>query len=259
MDQWTPHSAINELLQDFLGRVREVVGPEFVGLYLYGSLASGDFQPNRSDVDAVVVTANTLTAPVVSALATMHHELAADGSHWAKKLEVAYLPAAVLRRHDPAHPPVPILNEGQFDAEVLASDWNLQRHQLREEGVVIAGPTLQALIDPIDQQALIEAVRANLVEWWAPMLERPARLHDYGYQPYAVLSMCRTLYTLERGRRVSKSAAAAWALDTLPAVWAPLIQSAGKWRSGDRIGSVERTMEFLRYTVDRSDGGKGSG
>jgi hypothetical protein len=80
MAQWTPHPAINELLQDLFDRVQEVVGSEFVGMYLYGSLASGDFQPDRSDVDLVVVTADRLTDPIVSDLASMHEGFAVGGS-----------------------------------------------------------------------------------------------------------------------------------------------------------------------------------
>jgi hypothetical protein len=234
--------------------VQEVVGSEFVGMYLYGSLANGDFQPDRSDVDVVVVTVDVLAEPVVSALAAMHRALVSEGHPRAAKLEVAYLPAAVLRRHAPEHPPVPVLNEGQFSGEVLASDWIIQRHQLRVQGIVISGPELTAMIDPIDPRAFQLAVCANLREWWAPMLERPARLHDYGYQPYAVLSMCRTLYTVEHATQVSKSGAARWALQTLPQDWAPLVEAALSWRSGETLHSVGRTLEFIRYTIDRSDG-----
>jgi predicted nucleotidyltransferase len=254
MDQWTPYPAIDELVRDLLGRVQDIVGSEFVGMYLYGSLANGDFQPDRSDVDVVVATVDVLAEPVVSALAAMHRALVSEGHSRAAKLEVAYLPAHVLRRHDPAHPPVPILNEGEFCAELLGSDWMIQRHQLRSEGIVISGPALTAMIDPIDAQALQLAVRANLREWWAPMLERPARLHDYGYQPYAVLSMCRTSYTLEYATQVSKSVAARWALQTLPQEWTPLVEAALTWRSGVTSGSVGRTLEFIRHTIDRSDG-----
>jgi hypothetical protein len=181
----------------------------------------------------------------------MHHELAAAGSGWAKKLEAAYLPAAVLRRHDRSHPPVPILNERQFCTEVLASDWIIQRHQLRADGIVIRGPELEVLIDPIDDQELQRAVLANLREWWAPMLGNPARLHDNGYQPYAVLSMCRSLYTLKHAKPVSKSDAARWALGALPRDWTPLVESALSWRSGDSVGNVAQTIEFIRFAVSR--------
>ena len=111
-----------------------------------------------------------------------------------------------------------------------------------------------ALIDPIDDEALQFAVRTNLREWWAPMLNNPARLHDYGYQPYAVLSMCRTLYSLDHATQVSKSDAARWALRTLAQDWTPLVEAALSWRSGETVGLVAQTMEFIRYTLDRGEG-----
>jgi RimJ/RimL family protein N-acetyltransferase len=251
LNQWTPYPEINALLQNLLGRVRDTLGPEFVGMYLYGSLASGDFQPDRSDVDFVVVTEEPLAKPLVAALASMHRALASSGLPWANKLEGAYVPAAVLRRHDPAHPPVPILNEGKFYSEVLASDWILQRHQLRDVGGVVTGPEPRGLIDPIAAEDLRRAVHDNLLEWWAPMLDDPHRLSDTGYQPYAVLSMCRTLYTLEHRTLVSKSDAGRWALQTLPPVWASLVEAALRWRSGDAVGSVAQTMAFIRFTIAR--------
>lgn len=134
---------------------------------------------------------------------------------------------------------------------MLASDWILQRHQLRADGVVVSGPELSGLIDPIAAEDLRRAVHDNLLQWWAPMLDSPARLDDYGYQPYAVLSMCRTLYTLEHAAPVSKSGAARWALRTLPRHWTPLVESALSWRSGDAVGSVAQTIAFIRFTIDR--------
>jgi hypothetical protein len=110
------------------------------------------------------------------------------------------------------------------------------------------------LIDPISDQDFQHAVRANLRERWAPMLDRPARLHDSGYQPYAILSMCRTLYTLKHAAPVSKSDAGRWALQTLPRDWTSLVEAALRWRTGDAAGSVAQTMEFIRYTIGRSEG-----
>ena len=63
------------------------------------------------------------------------------------------------------------------------------------------------------------------------MIEDPARLKDQGYQPYAVLSMCRALYTLEHGTLATKSAAAEWAMGAVSEDWTPLIERALSWQS----------------------------
>jgi predicted nucleotidyltransferase len=255
MDNWTPSAEVNQILRVLLDEVRALLDNRFVGMYLYGSLAAGDFQPDRSDVDFIVATDDLLPETVVSQLASMHVALAASGSKWAHKLEGAYVPIAVLRRHDATHPAVPVLNEERVYREVLWSDWIIQRHPLHTHGVPIAGPPLTDLVDPVSSDDLRWAVRDNLKQWWAPMLVDPKRLRAPGYQPYAVLSMCRSLYTLEKSKTISKTDAAQWALTAVPTEWSPLIRSAMVWRTGDETNSVERTVEFIRYTINRVSNG----
>ena len=56
------------------------LGDQFVGLYLHGSLAAGDFNPARSDIDFVVVTAKVLPAATVAALGELHRRMVTGGS-----------------------------------------------------------------------------------------------------------------------------------------------------------------------------------
>lgn len=248
----TPYPDINEVLSDLLRRVDGILGDHLVGMYLFGSLAAGDFQYERSDIDFVVLTNDLLPAHFVSQLEAMHTDLASSGSKWAVKLEGAYLPRAVLRRHNAQHPPVPLLNEAKFSMEVLSGDWIIQRHQLRTHDARVAGPSLRDLIDEIRSEDLQWAVLDSFDQWWSPMLVDPSRLHDTGYQPYAVLSMCRSLYTLETGRPISKTDAARWALASLPSEWSSLIAHAMEWRTGDVVDSIDRTMRFIQYVIEKS-------
>src|SRR5262245_35525083 len=118
-------------------------------MYLYGSLSSGDFNPATSDIDFVVVTEGALGPERVAELEALHQRLWTERSYWAAHLEGAYLPRADLRRHDPATPPAPCVNEGRFYLGAFGSDWVIQRHVIREQGVVLAGPPPAELIDPI--------------------------------------------------------------------------------------------------------------
>jgi hypothetical protein len=43
---------VNTVLQALLTGAQAVLGEHFIGLYLYGSLASGDFNPQSSDIDS---------------------------------------------------------------------------------------------------------------------------------------------------------------------------------------------------------------
>jgi len=56
----TPYPDVNIVLHVLLKNVQTVLGNHFIGMYVYGSLASGDFDPQRSDIDFLVVTADRL-------------------------------------------------------------------------------------------------------------------------------------------------------------------------------------------------------
>ncbi len=243
------------MLHLLLANTQRILGDRFVGLYLYGSLASGDFDPCRSDIDFVVVTAIELPGETISALAAMHERIAASGLQWAAKLEGAYIPQATFRRHDPCAA-YPYINEGHFQAGQEGSDWVIQRHIIREQGVVVAGPAPQDLIDPIQPDDLRRAVLAILREWWAPMLHDPAWLRSHGseYQAFAVLTMCRALYTLQTGNIVSKPAAARWAQEMLDERWAALIQWALTWQPAVSVNKLAETLDFIQHTLERSEG-----
>ena len=245
----TPYVEVNRVLLDLLNRVSDVLGENFIGMYLYGSLAVDGFEPSRSDIDFVVITDDHLADPIIKSLESMHIELARTDDQWVKKLEGAYVPMGLIRRHDSDHPPVPTLNEGKFYLAPLGSDWIFQRHTLRESECAISGPPLRDFIDPVSLKDLKAAIYVVIDEWWEPMLTNPSRLRDPGYQPFAVLSMCRLLYTVTSGELASKSQAANWTLGLLPAEWSSLINHALKWGYGDDIESIDRTTEFMQYVI----------
>ncbi len=246
----TLYSDVNAVLDWMLAEEQAVLGSRFVGLFLHGSLAYGDFNPETSDIDFLVVTKGHLPAEALSTLEGMHARLRAEGSKWSQKLEGAYIPKGNLRRHDPAHAPVPWLGvDGHFALEPLGSDWIIQRWILREKGIVVAGPPLAELIDPVSADNLREAVRGNLREWWSPPFLSPERFQSDEYQAYAVLTMCRSLYVLEHGRVASKPEAARWALEAFGEPWRELISAAAAWRSGMEFDKLNEALEFILFTL----------
>jgi hypothetical protein len=223
-----------------------------VGLYLYGSLSSGGFDPRRSDIDFVVATTGELPEKQVQDLQALHTRLWASGQKWAAKLEGTYVPLGLLRRHDPAASPCPMLNEGKFYLAPLGADWIIQRHILRESGVVIAGPNLHDQIDPVSPDELRVAVRGVLREWWQPMLDRPDWLRRPDYQAFAVLTMCRALHTLQSGAVAPKPESASWAQAEFGERWSGLIQQALDWPDGHQPEQVAETLDLIRFTLDRA-------
>ena len=259
MIQPTPYPDINAVLQLLLSGAQEILGDRFVGMYLYGSLASGDFDLQRSDIDFLVVTDDNLSSEVIHALEELHIRLWASGLKWTAKLEGAYVPRRTLRRHDPDAALCPTINEGRFYLDRLGSDWIIQRHILSKHDVTMAGPPAQTLIDPVTPDEVRSAVSGVLREWWQPTLENPTFIRNREYEAYATLTMCRALYALEYGEIVSKPIAARWAVKTTGGRWAMLIDRALDWPHEPQPESLSETLEFIRYTVEHGRGGSSDG
>lgn len=251
----TPYEPVNAILADMLARLQAILGEQLVGFYLYGSLATGDFDPASSDIDFVVATATELDADTVERLRQMHADLAHEDATWGHRLEGAYISVAALRRYDPAYRQPFLSEDTPFGITELGDDWVLNRLCLREHSPVLYGPSPATLVDPVSQEQVAAAVREVMQEFWRPSLETPRWLITRRYQSFAILTMCRALAALESGSLLSKPQAAAWATATLAPQWASLVERAMAWRhdpAEDEVG-LQETLAFLRYAVERAD------
>jgi len=243
--------AVRPVFELLLSSIQDVLGDQLVGLYLYGSLSSGDFDPTSSDVDFLAVTREAITEndPAFEQLREMHERIAASGLPFADHLEGSYISQAGWRRYDPAtawHPnwhPI-IGSDRPFTLGFHDANWVIERAIVRERGVVLYGPPPVTLIDPVSPQQLRDATCQQLADVWQPRIEDE---YDHWPRPrefpaFSVLTLCRALYTLQRGAFCSKPVAAAWAAQTHPK-WEPVIA----WAQAHRADDEETTpAEFAR-------------
>lgn len=246
--QPTYYPEVNIILHELLTGTQSILGNNLIGMYLHGSLASGDFDPETSDIDFVVVISQKLDDETISALQNLHNRLQDSDSKWAKKLEGTYIPQKEFRRYNPDDGPFPCTNEGEFYLAGHESHWVLARHLLRESGVVVSGPNPRDLIDPISVNDIQQAILGFLNEWWSPMLSNSTRLQNPEYQAYTILTMCRALYTLENGKIASKPISAKW-VQKEHNQWQNLIKWALSWNQNIQEDKFDETKEFIRYTL----------
>lgn len=252
----TRYADINQLLDVLLSRMRAILGAKLVGLYLYGSLAAGDFDDTTSDIDFIAATSERLNEQELGHLKAMHEELAGQWGRWGSHLEGAYLPLVAMRQDDPADARHPFVSATTpFGIHVLGWDWVINRYVVREHGIILFGPAPATLIDPISPEQLTDAVHHILGKEFRLYLDRPDILRTRAYQAFVILTLCRAMYALERGDLVSKPQAAAWAEHTLPVEWIPLIQHALAWRDDETVdeAALQETVRFLRFALDRCE------
>lgn len=257
----TPYPDLNGVLRELVGRDRQILGARFVGAYLQGSFAVGDFDRN-SDVDWLVVTADDIPDNLLPALQAMHAAIYAMDVRWAKHLEGSYIPRAALGRG-----PLPgerfwYLDNGS--RALVQSDHDnslVVRWVTRERGVTLAGPSPHALVSPVAADDLRREVRTTMREWGAQLLADTERwMGNRWGQPFVVLSYCRMLHTLHTGTVESKPAGVRWAVQALDRRWAGLIERAWGERQ-DQYAKVYQpadpedvasTRAFVAYALERS-------
>jgi len=261
MNQPTPYADLNTVLAELVSSVRSALGDTFVGAYLQGSFAVGDFD-HHSDVDFIIAIRDELTDSQVAGLQAIHQRVYSLDSEWAKHLEGSYFPLAVLRRRERRGTPLWYLDHGS--RSLVRSDHcntMLVRHVVREMGVTLAGPSPATLVDPIPVDALREETRATIRDWGRQILDQPEVCANRFYQGYLVLNYARMLHDLTVGRPGSKRVGAEWAKARFGPAWAGLIDRAWGGRPNPAVSvrepadpaDYERTLEFVRLIMREAE------
>ena len=163
-----------------------------------------------------------LTGEQVAALRRLHDEIPTREGHWprhggsyAVRGAASTITSAGWRFHDHGH---------------RTLEWSdhcnrgYTRWILREHGITLTGPEPRTLMPPVPPELLrreaataLPTLMADLTTW----IDIDAVAWG---QRYAVVTVCRLLYTLMTAEVASKAGAAGeWAMSTLDPTWRPLL------------------------------------
>ena len=252
----TSFPELNDLLGDFVARLRSILSANLVGVYLTGSFALGGGDA-ASDCDFLVVTTGRLDDARERALRRLHEEIPAWPGYWANNLEGSYAPSADLKTLAALGRPWVYVNRGERELQ-WSPHCNTEdvRWVLRERPLILAGAdpcTFACEVPTIDLQnkmrPQIESFLGDLLTWTT---------FDISWsQRYAVEAATRMLFTLEHGEVISKQGALDWATVAMPSEWRDLIDQVRhdrfvRWNDPPRAGSVERTLAFVEYVQERA-------
>lgn len=232
--------------------LESIVGANLFGVYLYGSLTQRAFAPARSDIDCLVVVRRDLTAAQVRRLRLWLAE-AALVDPWISRLQMQLLLKGRVLRPD---------TRGylyQFGAlRRSGSDGNpIIWMNVLASGLTLRGPSPATFLPPITREMLFKAL-VREVAYLRDEIGNPAsKWRDKRfYRAYAVLTLCRIMYSRRFGDVVSKPRAARWALRTLPTRWHSLIRAAVDSDRGKRstlaLPRIARLIEFVGAQLDES-------
>lgn len=251
----TPDPHINGLLATLLADIQQLFAQKLVGLYLYGSLVTGDFDHRSSDIDLVAALAADVEPHEIEQIRIMHDRFAEQHAQWLDRIEVQYVSVAALEVFKTQTYPMTVISPGE-PLHIIEADaaWLVNWYVVQQHGITLCGPAPGTLIDPISPTEFVAAVRGHMQHWRDWINDLPRRAPS---QAYVILTMCRGLYTATHGEQVSKLQAARWAQRHLPQ-WVALIEDALRWRADWRVAEVDQdatfseTRRFVDFMIDLS-------
>ncbi len=240
-----------------LANIRELFGNAVVAVYLYGSAVAGGLRP-ESDVDVMAVMNRRLSETDRRNLAG---RLLRISGRIGNPGRVRSLEVTVINRDDIVPLKYPPRKEFMYGEWLRAEfergdipepdfdpDLAILLCQVRSDGIPLAGPAAQDLLERVPEADIRTAMRDCL-----PGLIQSTKDDERN----VILTLARMWVTAAEGRFLPKDAAAEWALVRLPTEQAELLELAGRAYRGevaDRwadMGSrVDMLVELLRVKIE---------
>ncbi|MGZ3609318.1 MAG: aminoglycoside adenylyltransferase domain-containing protein [Ktedonobacteraceae bacterium] len=219
--------------------IQRLLDQNLIGIYLHGSLALGGFQPERSDIDVIVVTAQKID------LETKRRciELLLRISRMPCPLDIRFLVQQDLFPFQ--HPLLCDLHYSETHRESYQQelrsgtwkDWNGKAQRdpdlavhlmvLHRFEICLYGKPIGEALPPVPERDFRDAIIKDVqVAQGEPL-----------YDPISyILNACRACAYLYDGAILSKDAGGVWGLAHLPEQFHPLIHQALALYRGERLG-----------------------
>lgn len=178
-----------------------------VAVWAHGSLAGGDYQEGRSDLDLIAVL-DRLGPRTVWRLAKLHARLRAEPL--SGQLHCTYLTPSA----DPGRRHLTWAHEELFKRPVSP----VTRRELHGFGRVLHGKPPAELLPPVTDRELADFVVRDQRDFWRPALDNAPLRHRDVWVDLGLVTFARASVTLREGRLISKREA----LELLPGLGAPV-------------------------------------
>lgn len=238
---------VSELLDRLTAQFPKLLGDNLVGIYIYGSLTQAAFDPARSDIDIVVATRRDLDDKQFARVGDWLSKAAAENA-WTERLQMLILAKEDIVTMDAraCHYQFGKLTRGGSDGNPIP--WI----NILKSGITLYGPPATSFVPEITADMLFETLVREAGYLREELTEKPdGEWRDVPkYRAYAVLTVCRILYSRQKLTLTSKPRAAIWALKNLPDEWHELILAAVDHDAGRAAKlPLGRIRSFVRFAA----------
>jgi predicted nucleotidyltransferase len=263
-----PYPELRNVLNTFVDEIAAELRENLVGIYLIGSIASGDFDLD-SDIDFLVVTNTELTEANMKSLQDIQIKIHDIDCYPAKHLEGSYISISDLNNWNiVGEKKLYYFDNGStiYEESTHDNQWHV-RWILRERGITLVGPNPKTILKSIPLDEMLNEIKRTMLQVlkvFQDEINRPLSFWNSRFgQSFTVLTYCRMLHTLHTGTVQSKKAGAKWAKEFVDPKWVEIIEQAWNEREGVRFlvkirqraeqTLLYETLEFIKYAIAQID------
>lgn len=244
------------LLLRFAEMSKHIFGDNLVGVYLHGSAAMDCFNPQKSDLDLILVVEHDI--PDSDKLAFMGNVVKMNEEAPAKGIELSIVKKEYC---NPFVYPTPFElhfscmhlqwikeNPEDYVKKMHGTDKDLAAHFtiIRRFGIVLYGAGIKEVFGEVPAKDYMDSICADVENACEEILDNPL---------YVVLNLCRVLAYLREDLVLSKKAGGEWGIKTLPREYHALIENALECYATDREMKVESELakDFAKQMLAQMD------
>lgn len=248
-----------EVLSGVTAAAGQILGQALTGVYLHGSLAMGCFNPDRSDIDLILVINREMTD-------RKKRLFMEEVVKWNCRAPQKGLELSVVREEFCRNFVYPTPFELHFSPVHLkwwqedpmgyirgmkGTDPDLAAHFtiLRKYGITLAGEAVEEVFGEVPREAYLDSIRRDVENALEDVCKEPV---------YIILNLCRVAAFVREERILSKAAGGEWGLSRLPEKYHKIIRDALAAYQWDEAKVFDPILarEFCRevLTLIHSDG-----
>ncbi|SEL44397.1 streptomycin 3-adenylyltransferase [Butyrivibrio sp. ob235] len=218
---------MKELLYKFVRKSREILQDNLTGIYLHGSAVMGCFNPEKSDLDLIVVVNEPVQDDVKRRFMDMVVEVNEEGP--AKGIEMSIVTKNVCK---PFVYPTPFElhfsemhkgwyrdNPKDYILKMKGSDKDLAAHFtiISKRGKCLLGLPIEDVFEPVPKADYLDSIWEDIAEAQEDIIDSTM---------YTTLNLARVLAYRKEELILSKKEGGEWALDNVPEEYHTLIRAA---------------------------------
>lgn len=246
-----------EILKEFAGGLSELKTDAFIGLYLTGSIPLGDFHPDKSDIDFLVLCKELPKEELRFQVKQLHQQIEKkfrkpnlSGCYLTPNcLEVNYARTATTLCFDEG-----LLSEATFDMAPITL------FELKTTAITIFGTPAQDLPVTITLQEVERFLFENINTYWKNWIDNGTMFTKNGLMlvlipritEWIILGVARQLYTLRTGEIISKTNAGYYCLQHLYGKYHAIIEKAIEIRKDKSKHIIGKDSYYIKPSLKRA-------